>query len=101
MTTIDNARIALAAAVAQGNPHGPRSAAFDYELDQLDDAAMALACELERARGRKAVAQIACEYALNHPADGFDAETLQTILSEARAAGVGSLYVDSLAEALS
>lgn len=42
--------------------------------------------------------QVAVEAIVNHEADGYDLETMSTVLDDARDAGVPNLYVDMLAE---
>ena len=42
--------------------------------------------------------QVAVEAIVNHTGDGYDLETMATVLDDARDAGVPKLYVDMLAE---
>lgn len=48
----------------------------------------------------KVTAQVACEYIINEPDVGWDLATIVTVLGDARALGVGSLYIDMVAEVL-
>jgi hypothetical protein len=46
----------------------------------------------------KITAQVAAEYVINHPDEGWSLPTMEAILVEARATGVADHYVDSLAD---
>lgn len=43
-------------------------------------------------------AQVACEAIVNHPDEGWEIETIDVVLTDAREAGVPALYVDMLAD---
>lgn len=46
------------------------------------------------------VAQVACEYVINHPNEGFDLPTLTAILEVATGTGVAPTYIDGLVEVI-
>jgi hypothetical protein len=71
--------------------------ALAADLRTLDEL-LAYACAAEALQVRRLVAQVAVEAIVNHPHDGWEASTMATVLAEARAAGVATIYTAELAE---